>query len=262
MIMLKSDFRPILTIAAVTALEGYRTKLLWLVAGVLLVGVALAGFGGTLAVTEGDQIQSAMLGAWLRLSAVLVTTLFVLNGQVREFNDKGLELVLSLPIPRASYYFGKLTGYIFSILPMVALFTVTLLFYAPAAQVGLWGFSLLMELILIVALSLLCLFTFNQVPPAFSMVLAVYLLARSITSLQLVGHGPIMPGYATYMVVMNGLVDGIAYLLPGLDRFTRTEWLVYGGGGWADAGFVAGQGLVYLVFLSGASLIDLYRKNF
>lgn len=254
--------RPILVIARVTALEGLKVKLLWLVVGVLLAGVLLASFGGTLAVTEGAEIRIALLAPFLRLSAVLVTALFVLNSQVREFNDKGAELVLSLPIPRAVYYFGRLAGYILSVMPMALLFVAALLFYAPAGPVGLWGFSLLMELVIIIALSLLCLFTFNQVPPAFSMVLAVYLLARSVTSLQLVGHGPIMPQSAPYMVVMNGLVDGIAFVLPALDRFTRTDWLVYGGGDWADAAFVTAQGLVYLALLSGAALVDLYRKNF
>ncbi|MEO5354040.1 MAG: hypothetical protein H7835_12630 [Magnetococcus sp. XQGC-1] len=257
-----STWRSVLAIAAVTVQEGVRTRLVWLVGTVLLVGVMLATFVGTLAVTESQQVQSGILGAYLRLAGVLITCLFVLNAQVREFNDKGLDLVLSLPIPRGGYFLGKLLGFFLIALAIALLFFLVLLFYAPLASVGLWSLSFLLELFIVVTLSLLCLYTFDQVPSAFTMVLAVYLLSRAIASLQLVGQGPIMPQSALYVWFINRFLDGLAFFLPALDRFTQAEWLVYGSGSLADLGFVVGQGLIYLLLLSAAALIDLYRRNF
>ena len=256
------NLQPFFTIATYTALEGVKTRLLWLVVGTALAGVMLASFAGTLSVTETVEIQRGILSAFLRFSGVLIICLFVLNSQVREFNDKGLELVLALPVTRTVFFFGKLAGYALTALPITLIFLATLAFYARIDQTLLWGVSLFFEQLIIIGLSLLCLFTFSQVPAAFSMVLAIYLLGRTLSSLQLVGHGPIMPHYTTQMVFMNAMIDAIAYILPSLDRFTRSDWLMYNSGGWADLAYVMGQGFIYLLLLSAVALIDLHRKNF
>ncbi len=256
-----ANLQHIFTIAHVTVQEGVKTRLLPLILGVLAVGVVLSSFAGTLAVIEAEQIESGILASFLRFSGVMVAALFVLNSQVREFNDKGLDLVLALPIPRSGFFFGKLAGFSVIILAITLLFTVTLLFYAPAYQVMLWGISLFFELLIIVTLSLFCLFTFNQVPAAFSMVFAVYLLSRVTASLILVGQGPIMPRYALSNMLMNQTIEGLAFVLPALDRFTKSEWLIYGTGSVADLGFVAVQGVIYVTLLSAAALIDFYKKN-
>ncbi|MBF0368690.1 MAG: ABC transporter permease [Magnetococcales bacterium] len=249
------------TLARYTALEGWKNRFLWIVTVVVLGGFMLAEFAGTLALTEVKEIQSAILGAYLRLGAVILTSLVVLNSLVRELNDKGLELILSLPIPRGSYFFGKLIGYTFTVLTMVTLFSAALLPYSAGEMVLFWGISLLAELLIVIALCLLTLLTFNQVTPAFSAVLAIYLLSRSITSLQQVGQGPIMGSNSLWMQFMNEMIGAIALVLPGLDRFTQTEWLVYGTGSWLEIQHIFGQTVIYLALLCGAALFDLYRKN-
>lgn len=259
--VIQIDFR-LSAIARVTVLEGVRTRLVGLVLAVLGVGVGLALFAGALAVTEVREIQAALLGSFLRLGAVLVTVLFVLNAQVREFNDKGLDLVFSLPMPRAGYFLGRLLGFSAIALAVAFLFALATLFVSPAFQAILWGVSLFFELLIVIALALLCLFTFSQVPPAFIMVMAVYLLARLIVTLQWVGEGPIMSKSSLFVWLINRFIDGLAFVLPALDRFTRSDWLVYANGNFEDFVFVVIQGSLYLSLLSAAALIDLYRKNF
>jgi Cu-processing system permease protein len=256
-----SVLQPITTIAGITVQEGMKTRLLPLVLGVLVLGVVLASFAGSLATTEGDQIQSALLGSYLRFAGVLLSSLFVLNSQVREFNDKGLDLVLALPVPRGGYFFGKLVGFALIALQITMLFTFVLLFYSSVDQVALWGVSLFFELLIVITLSLLCLFTFSQVPAAFISVFAIYILSRSVSSLILVGQGPIMPHRAIINWLMNQTMEGLAFVLPALDRFTSSEWLVYGTGTLEDLLFVASQGVIYVALLSAAALIDFYKKN-
>jgi ABC-type transport system involved in multi-copper enzyme maturation permease subunit len=256
-----SPLQPIITIAQITAQEGIKTKLIPLVVGILLFGVMLASFAGTLSVVEADAIQSAVIGSYLRIAGVLVVCLFVLNAQVRELNDKGLDLVLALPIPRSSYFFGKLAGFASIAFFITVLFCLTLLFYTSSSQVALWGVSLFFELLIVTALSLLCLFTFNQLPAAFTTVFVIYLLSRVLTSLILVGHGPIMPKYVLVNELMNMVMAGLAFVLPALDRFTNSAWLVYNTGTTDDLSFVVGQGVIYVTLLSAAALLDFYRKN-
>ncbi|NDE74331.1 MAG: ABC transporter permease, partial [Betaproteobacteria bacterium] len=61
--------------------------------------------------------------------------------------------------------------------------------------------------------------------------------------------------------VINAVMQGVGYVLPRLDDFTRTDWLVYHSGSWATLGPLAAQTLIYLALLTAAALFDLYRRN-
>lgn len=248
-------------IAFYTLLEALRNRLLWLVVGVMLVAFGLAEFLGAVAITETRQFQSGFTAALLRAFAVFVLSLFVITSIVREFNDKGLELVLSFPIPRSSYLLGKLAGFSALALVIAAASGLCLLAYAPPVQAALWALSLAMELLIVTAASLLCLFTFSHVTLALSAVMAFYLLSRSMAAIQLMGHFPVFPSESLAHDVIVGFLDALAFVLPALHRFTESEWLVYHTAGWAELLPVAGQTVVYVALLCAAALFDLYRKN-
>ncbi len=254
-------FDQVRAIARYTLLEARRNHLLWLVVLTILAAVGLAGFLGQVAITEVQQIQAAFLGALLRWAAVFIVSLAVITGMVREFNDKGFELVLSLPLPRAGYFFGKLAGYAAVAMLVAVCMSVPLLLVVPPDQAALWGVSLACELLLVCALSLLCMLTLNQTLPAFAVVAAFYLLARSISSIQLMGQGPLVDTASWSQQAVQFIVDAVALILPNLERFTATDWLVYHSGLPMSLLPIAGQSLIYLVLLTGAGLFDLYRKN-
>ena len=56
------------------------------------------------------RLQTGFLAASARIGVVFVLCLHVASSMVREFNDKGVDLLLSLDLPRAGYFFGKLLG--------------------------------------------------------------------------------------------------------------------------------------------------------
>ena len=69
--------RAALTIARYTLLEALRNRLLWLLLGLALGAVCLSGFLNELALTESRQLQAALLGVALRLSAVFRRCFFI-----------------------------------------------------------------------------------------------------------------------------------------------------------------------------------------
>ncbi|MRW88935.1 ABC transporter permease [Duganella sp. FT80W] len=252
--------RPALTIARYTLLEALRNRLLWLLLLMAAGAVALSGFLNELALTESRQLQAALMGALLRLAAVFLVATFVITSMAREASDKGLELLLALPLPRATYLAGKLAGFgALALLPAL-LFGGLGLFFAPPAQAALWGFSLLCECWIVAAFSVLCMLTLSQVLPALAAAFAFYLLARVIGTLQLLGHGA-AGAHSGGQQALDAGIDGLALLLPHLDQFTRSDWLVYHSGSGADAGLVAAQTALYVTLLSAAALFDLHRKN-
>lgn len=249
----------IFTIARYTLLEALRNRLLWLLLLMALGAVGVSGFLNELALTESRQLQAALLSAVLRLAAVFLVVTFVVTSMVREANDQGLQLVMALPMPRAVYLFGKLAGFgALALLPAL-LFGALGLFFAPPAQAALWALSLLCECWIVAAFAVLCTLTLSQVLPALAAAFSFYLLARAIGALQLLGHSASTVQGAGQQV-LNAGVDGLALLLPHLDRFTRSDWLVYHDGSRADLLNIAAQSAIYVALLAAAALFDLYRK--
>lgn len=250
-----------LIVARFTFLEAVRNRLFTLVIVGLICVFGLSEFIGDLTVTETWQIQSALTAAGLRLFAVGIVSLFVVTSMVREFNDKGFELLLSLSMTRAGYYFGKFIGFMLLSIVIAIAASLILLIYSPMPDVLVWLFSLLCELLIVIALSLLCLFTFSSITTAFTAVIVFYLLSRSMYVIRLLSASPLLVSRAFSKEFMDFVIKAVSYVLPELNLFTRSDWLVYGVH-FGNVIPVITQTVIYLTLLIAAGLFDLYRKEF
>jgi Cu-processing system permease protein len=239
-----------------------RNRLLLLSLLVIAISFALVEFIGDLAITEHEATQVAVLAVFLRLSAVVIVTLFVVSSTIRELQDKTLEMILAMPVQRSTYYMGKLTGFVQIAVIIAVMFTSILFVYASADQVIIWGISLFLELILVVAFSLVMLFTFKQTPAALTGVFIIYAASRIVTSVFLMSKHPIIPHSTIGQRFMDEFIQVLTWLLPDLHLFTQTEWLVYGTGNFSLLLPVLMQTGIYLALLSAVALFDFHRKNF
>jgi len=248
-------------IAVYAVREALRNRLLALVVVFLVAAFAAAAFVAEVAITETAEVRAGFLGAVLRVCAVFTVSLFVITSIVREVNDKVVELVLSHAVPRAAYALGKLAG--FSVICAVVALAcgACLALTAPVLPVAVWSLSLLCELLIVTALCLLCLFTFSQVTVAMSAVIAFYVLARAMAAFRLIAESPLLPSSGLGQRAMETGVETLAFVLPSLERFTRSEWLVHGVTGWSELATVLVQTLIYVALLGAAGLFDLYRRN-
>lgn len=251
---------PVLAIARYTWMEARRNRLLWLAALVLVAGLGLASLLSQAALTEARELQIAVLASLYRLAAVFIVSAFIITSMVRENADKALDVFLAMPLPRTAFLLGRLLGFALCALALAAVAALPLFALADATAVALWGASLAAELLLMSAMALFCVVTLTQVLPALAATFAFYLLARSIAALQLVGGGPLAADTLAQQV-MNGVLAAIAFLLPRLDEFSRTAWLVHAPPAAGELLAVAAQAAVYFVLLTGAALFDFHRKS-
>ena len=251
----------IAALAQFTMREALKNRVVWIAAVFAVGGVGVASFLADVAITESAEIQTALLAAAYRFCAVFVMMIFVVSTIVREFNDKCLELYLSLPISRAIYYGGKLAGFFGCGVGLAAVFAGAMLLHAEPANALLWGAALACELLLMATVSLFCVMTFNQqIPSSLTVAFFFYLLSRAGDAILLISKSTIiLPTYGNY--VIGKILDTLFTVLPSLDRFTRTEWLVYGDGGLSDLAFVALQTAIYCGFIGAAGMFDFIRKN-
>jgi len=243
---MKKMFSQVLTISRFTVIESLRNRLLLLSFLVIGISFAMVEFVGDLAITEHRVTQAAILAAFLRMSAVVMVTLFVVSSTVRELHDKTLEMILAMPIRRGTYYLGKLLGYFYIAALIALIFAALLLLYADAEQVSIWMISLFFELVLVVALSLVMLFTFSQMPSALTAVFIIYGAARIVTSIFLMAKYPIVAHTSVAQQFMDAFIELLTWLLPDLHRFTQTEWLTYNTADWSTLLPLLGQTLIYV----------------
>jgi hypothetical protein len=251
---------PTAILARLVLVEARRGGLPWLAAGSLALAVLLAAFLSQVALTEARALQLAVVAALLRASAVFLIAVQVSASVMREVNDKGLELMLSLPLARSSHYLGRLAGFSVMAAALAVVFALPLLVWASPGVVALWAISLALEGILVAAAALFFAMTLAQPVPAIAATAGLYLLARSMAAIQAIAAGPLVEPSLANQAARFG-VDAVALLLPRLDAVTRTEWLLYGAPD--TAAFLAAVAAlgVYVALLAAAGLFDFYRRS-
>jgi len=253
--------RQIVTIARFTLLEALRIRLWGLFAVIVVLAFGAAWFMQQLAIAESARIETAFLAAAIRLAAVFVLSLHVLTSVVREFHDKGLELVLSFDVRRGDYILGRLLGFLLVATAIALLATLPQFALSSAPAALQWGLSLACELAIMSALSLFCIVTFTQLMPAASFVFGFYLLARTLTAIRLMDAAPLTGVGTPSHQVMSWLVEGLALVIPALDRYTQSAWLVDYAAPWATSAILAAQAALYIVLLGAATMFDFQRRN-
>jgi ABC-type Na+ efflux pump permease subunit len=251
---------PAATLARTVLLEARRGGLPWLALGALAVGLGAAAFLSQVALTETAALQLAVLAALLRASAVFLIAAQVTAATLREIQDKGLELMLSLPLSRTTHYLGRLAGYAACGAALALVFSAALLLWVPPLPALLWGVSLALEVALVAAAALFFAMTLPSLVAAIAATAGLYLLARAMPALQAIAGVPLdAQTWAGWLA--RRAVDAVAFVLPRLDAATRTEWLVYdipSSGAYAAA--LAGL-VLYTVLLAAAGLFDFQRRS-
>jgi hypothetical protein len=251
---------PVATLARFTFIEARRGGLPWLAIGCIAAAIGLAGFISQVAITESLQLQAALVAALLRACAVFLVATHVVTSAARESADKGVELALSLPLSRSSFYLGKLAGHAAIGASIATAFALPLLIWASAGAVLAWWISLGFECLLAAALGMFFVFTLASAVPALCAVAAFYLLGRTISALQLIAAAPVA-GEGPLAQLARWGMDGVALLMPRLDEATRTDWIVYGAPQAADLAGVLLWLSVYAALACTAGMIDFHRRN-
>jgi len=251
---------PFVTIARYTLAEALRSGLPWLAAACALAVLGLAGFLSRVAITEAAALQASTTAALLRACAIFLIAAHVVGSAARETNDKGLELALALPVSRTAYYTGKLAGFGCAGVLLAAFFALPLLLWAKPPDIAIWGLSLATETVLVAAAALFFASAMSQTLAALAATAGLYLLGRSMSSIQAIASGPqaadSLPAEAA-----RWFVDALALLLPRLDLATRSDWLLYSAPLPGEiARILLGLG-IYVLLLAAAGLFDFSRRN-
>lgn len=247
-------------LARLAFLEARRSGLVWLAAAAIIGAVALGAFLAQVAITEGRLLQAAVVAALLRLSAVFLIAAQVIASVRREIDDRRLELTLALPITRSSQYLGRLAGFALCGFVLACLFAAPLLLWASPATVAAWAVSLAFELVLVAAAALFFAMSLASPVSALFAIAGLYLLGRAMTAMQAIAGGPLAEDSLVQHLARYA-IDGLALVLPALDRVTRTEWLLYGLPDLPTYAAALATLALYAALLAAAGVFDFHRRG-
>jgi ABC-type transport system involved in multi-copper enzyme maturation permease subunit len=247
-------------LARTVLLEARRSGLPWLAVGALAAAALLAAFLAQVALTERTALQLSLAAALLRVCAVFLVATQVVASTLREIDDKGLELMLSLPIPRAAHYLGRLAGHALAGMLLAACFAAPLALWAPPSAVLAWGVSLAFETALVAAAALFFSVALARYASALACVAGLYVLGRTITAVLAIAHGPLADA-GPLQLAARWVMEALALVLPRLDLATRTDWLLYGAPAPAALGTALAGLALYAALLVAAGLFDFQRRN-
>ena len=250
---------PVAIFARLALTEARRSGLAWLAVASIAAGVVAGVFLSQLALTESRSLQAAVVAALLRICAVFIIAAQAVASVRREIDDRRLELLLALPLSRATQYFGRLGGFGACSVVLAAALSLPLLLWSSPAAVLAWGASLAAELILVSAAAVFFAMTLSQPVPALAATAALYLLARTASALQAIAASPLAEQTVPAALARHA-IDAVALFLPALDTVTRTHWLLYGLPAGAEYLRALVTLVLYTAFLAAAGAFDFYRR--
>ncbi len=238
-------------------LTAQRDSIFLGLAAAVVFGCYIAFFLGGTALDEGAQMSLVYAAGISRIIVILGLTIFIAFHIRRSFENKEIDQMIVRPISRERFIFSYWLGFS-AVAFFFVLFTSFILFFLSPDLYGLvyWSLSLLCESLIIVSLAMASSLILRSTVVAVLLCIGFYVLSRMAGFLLIIVTKPGSYGPA------NNLFKYISMLIPRMDFFSKTEWLVYGLKSWEDVHLYLGQGAIYVGLLLALAIIDFNRKQF
>ena len=236
--------------------------------GALMLGVIacsmVAHLLGSTALVENQEMTLAYSSAAARV--VIVTGLFIFACfHVRNaFETKEIDLFLSRPITRASlvlsYWLGFAVVSLLLVLPTVGF--VALQGLLDKKGFALWSLSLLAECWLAVAVALFASFAMRSSVTSILTSMGFYVFARMMGFFVVMASTVSLFGMQWLDSSIAETIHLLALVMPRLDLFAKSEWLIYGVRNMGEFQLGLSQAALYIPCMILATIIDFKRKQF
>lgn len=234
----------------------------------LLVGILAAAYIssilGSTAMLEPEQMSIAFTAASARVIIMIGIIVFIGFHMRNAFDAREIDVLLSRPISRTtlviSYWVGFAAVAACLVLPTIVL--VGLIGTLNKTGFWLWSVSLLLESWLVVSVALFASLTIKSGVGTVLASLAIYTLSRMMGFFLATTNAGNSFKEHSINVGAQWMMDAISLVVPRLDFFAKSNWLIYGARSYEDATVVLLQSVVFIPLLVVACVIDFKRKQF
>lgn len=250
-----------------TLLTALRDRLFIGLFAATLTAVMLSFFLGSTALVEQDQMTIAYAAGSARITVITGLVLFICFHVRRSFDNKEIDIILSRPLSRVAFVLSYWAGFVvLSILLILPVILMVWMFTKPdSAGLLYWGASLIAEGMLISAFALVASLIMRSAVASVLACAAFYLLSRMMGFFVMMVSRPISFSAdieAKTNFILTWMLKVISVILPRLDLYGKTSWLLYGTHAIHDLWLFQVQSLVYIPLLLGMAIWDFKRKQF
>lgn len=243
----------------------------WLLLGLFalsVLAVALSIFLGQTALVEEQHMSLTYMSGINRVILVVGFILFTCFHIRRALDNKEIDMILSKPISRGYFIMSYWIAFMILILvvniPVLLVITgLGYVFYTETSIYGtvIWSMSLVCELAIMTAFAMVSTLIQRSVVSSVMSCFAFYLLSRMISFFTSLEHPLVDRGGNMIEQAMGMLIQAVAALLPRLDLYARSEWVIYNID--SNINYIwLYQSLIYIPILLAMAVIDFSRKQF
>jgi len=234
----------------------------------LLVGILASAYIcsvlGSTAMLEPEKMTLSFTAASSRVIIMIGLIVFVGFHMKNAFEAREIDVLLSRPISRTSlvlsYWLGFAVVAVLLVVPTLVL--VGLLGILNQTGFMLWGASLLLESLLVISIALFAALTVRSGVATVLVSLAMYTLSRMMGFFLATTKTSMMFSEHQINVGAQWLMNMISTVVPRLDFFAKSHWLIYGAKSYEELALFLMQAGVFVPLLVAASVIDFKRKQF
>ncbi len=246
-------------------LTAIRDWLFVAILGALVIAVFLSHFLASTVLIEKEQMLSSFTASSARLVLVVGMIVFICFNVRRAFENKEIDLMLSRPISRASFIFSYWIGFSVVALAMLSALGLYMAFFYKYNYVGLsiWISSMAFEIFIVTAFSLFAAVILKSSVSAVLLSFGFYIVSRLVGFFSYAIDRYSNLDFKTFDFYSQKIIWLISYLMPRLDLFAQSKWLVYGADLVnTDWQIPILQSLIYIPLLLSMAIIDFTRKQF
>ncbi len=233
-----------------------------LLAGIVLATMISATLGST-AFLEKQEMTLTFASGSSRLILMVGMIVFVCFHIRNAFDTKEIDVIMSRPISRSNLVIAYWLGFAFVglllVVPIVGIIGLIGVVNWPGF-IG-WGVSLLLEMFLVVALALFSAFTLKSAVTSVIATMGFYVLSRMMAFFVYTAQSGMVGGEFQYVLLRYAL-SAISTMVPRLDFFAKSEWLVYGFNTNQEWIAFTVQVAIFVPLLVLAAIADFRRKQF
>lgn len=235
--------------------------------GLLLAVLAAAYISsvmGSTAMVETKQMAVTFTASSARIIIMVGIIVFIGFHMRNAFDTREIDVLLSRPISRTSLVIAYWLGFavVATVLVIPAVVLVYVMGLINVTGFMLWALSLLLESYLVVSLALFAALTASSGVATVLASLAIYTLSRMMGFFVITTKSGMLFHQAEINIGATWVLNAVSTVVPRLDFFAKSSWLVYGAKSYDDLTLFLMQAGAFIPLLIVASVIDFKRKQF
>lgn len=253
-----------------TLLTAFRD---WLYLGIMLLSfasISLSLFLGNVTLVEQGYTATVFIGGSVRMVTIIGIILFVCFHVRRSFENKEVELLLTRPITRVQFVLSYFAGFavlaISLVIPtVIAIFLLSLskIIWINYMGVLYWALSYLLETLIVLSFAFFVSMIIRSAVLSVLTTFAFYFMARIMGFFLISFNNPASTMKNKIMGIhLETFLEWISCILPRLDMFSKSEWLIYGVVDYTQYWVFIGTAFIYIPLMLSVCIYDFIRKEF